>query len=207
MYSLPPESIGNICKSFGSFDVLQGGLSTAYLGELLTAISMYPCLLSAFDPPMIQDFLEYLSTSQGMLNDLEPCDVTNLVISMSVDAHLKTDIPVGSFVRFLRAVNVVMPCSIPTTAAVALLESLTSMEVMMDCLTSMEAANLTDLFVADPALLAASPPILVNLMTAMTTRFAGMPRESIIHLLAATYLASPCMLCIVPEDVLADRSE
>jgi len=207
MCSLPPESIGNICKSFGSFDVLQGGLSTARLGELLTAISTYPCLLSAFDPQTIQDLLEYLSTSRSALSDLEPCDVTNLVISISADANLRKIVPVGCFVRFLRAVTAVTPSSIPTIAAVALLESLTSMEVMVDGLTSMEAANLTDLFVADPALLAASSPILVNLMTAMTNRFSGMPRESIVHLLAATHLASPCMLCAVPKDVLADLLE
>ncbi|CAI6342911.1 unnamed protein product [Macrosiphum euphorbiae] len=206
MSSLPPESIGNICKSFSSFDVLQGGLSTTCLRELLTAISTYPCLLSAFDPPMIQDFLEYLSTSQCMLNYLEPCDVTNLVISMSADAHLKTVMPVGSFVRFLCAVNGAMPCScsIPTTAAVALLESLTSMDVMMDGLTLIEAANLRDLFIRDNKLLAASSPIMINLLKAITNRFAGMPCESIVHLLAATHLASPCMLCTVPEDVLAD---
>ncbi|XP_016660206.1 uncharacterized protein LOC107883847 [Acyrthosiphon pisum] len=201
--SLPPETIGNICKSFGSFDVLQRGLSTACLGELLTAISTYPCLLSAFEPRTIQDLLEYLLTSPVMLSNLEPCDVTNLVISMSADAHFRTVVPVGFFVRILRAFYAVAPCSILATTAVALLEPLTSMEVMMDGLTSMEATNLTDLFVEEPALLAASPPILVNLMTAMTNRFVGMPRESIIHLLAATHLASPSILCTVPEDVLA----
>lgn len=203
MCSLPPECIGNICKSFGSFDVLQGGLSTACLGELLTAISAYPCLLSAFDPQTIQDLLEYLSTSRSALSDLEPCDVTNLVIAMSADSNLRTILPVGCFVRFLLAVTTVTPSSMSTIAAVVLLESLTSMEVMVDGLTSMEATNLTDLFVANPKLLAASSPILVNLMTAMTNRLIGIPRESIVHLLAATHLASPCMLCAIPEDVLA----
>ncbi|XP_025203120.1 uncharacterized protein LOC112600161 [Melanaphis sacchari] len=203
--SLPPEPISEIFKSFGSFDVL-GSLSTESLAELIIALSTCPRLLSNVDHATIRDLLEFLSTSKSTLSALEPNITANLVISLSTVEQLLTSIPVGCFVRILLALHTVLPTasrSIPTTTVIELLKSLTLPDTVMDGLTSTDAENLVDLLNTDHGLLAGLPPVvLVNLLTAITNRFATMPYDKIVYLLASVNSASPCLLYAVPEVIL-----
>lgn len=201
--SLPPDIIGDIFKSFGSFDFLDG-LNTTVLGELLTAVSTSSCLLSAFDLGTIQAILEYLSTSQSILSDLNAGDLANLVVLISANQPLRTFMPMGCTVRFLLAINLAKANSLPTAAALALLKPLISKEQVINKLKLTEAENLIDLLTTDKALLAASSPtLLVNLLTELTNLFAGLPLEKIVNLLVATHSALPSLLCSVPKSVLA----
>jgi len=205
--SLPPESIGEIVKSLGSFDAL-GSLSTECLTKLLIAISTCPRLLCVLDHATIRVLLEFLSTSKFTLSALEPKIIADLMISLLANEQLLTSVPVRCFVQFLLALRTVVPttsCSIPTTTAVALLTSLTSPDIMMDGLTSTDVVDLVDLLNAYHELLAGLPPVVfVNLLTAITNRFAAIPCEKIVYLLASANSASPCLLCAVPEAILTD---
>ncbi|XP_026811087.1 uncharacterized protein LOC113552400 [Rhopalosiphum maidis] len=205
--SLPPKSIGEIAKLLGSFDAL-GSLSTECLAKLLIVISTCPRLLCVLDHATIRVLLEFLSTSKGTLSALEPKIIDDLTISLLANEQLLTSVPVGCFVQFLLALRTVVPAasySIPTTTAVALLTSLTSPDIVMDGLTSTDAEDLVDLLNAYHELLAGLPPVVfVNLLTAITNRFAAMPCEKIVYLLASANSASPCLLCAVPEAILTD---
>ncbi|KAF0757731.1 Uncharacterized protein FWK35_00031217 [Aphis craccivora] len=205
LYSLPPESIGEIAKSFGSSDALSS-LSPECLAELIIAISTCPRLLSVMDHATIRDLLEFLSMSKTALGALEPKVVIDLVVSLSAVKELLTSVPVDCLLRFLVALHGAVPTtsrSIPTTAMLALLTSLTSPDVVTNGLTSTDAENLVDLLNAYRGLLIGMPPmVFVNLLTAITNRFVAMPYEKIVYLLASANSASPCLLRAVPEAIL-----